>query len=176
MLLACLPPCPDRHGQSRLAGGTGLICFNLHRTGESCGFATQTSAMSGPPKAERTTPFTRLRSFRVVPLEPFPVARSVNEGKPCRACSWHAFLRAQIDTDNPDRRVAQTSPDVCVRSTGLKPDRAGNAHRTNQILWPPSHLVASPPRHLRCLGHPKRNAPRPSLAGARSGSCHPINL
>ena len=44
-------------------------------------------------------------------------------------------------------RVAQTSPDVCVRSTGSISLVRRSSNRCD--------LVALPPRHLRCLGHPK---------------------
>ena len=109
----------------------------------------------------------------------------------CLSCLW---------TMSKDR-VAQTSPDVCVRSTGSISLVRRSSNRCD--------LVALPPRHLRCLGHPKMSifvlrgtpgaqrrawsflwpaasargtrrtcssacaSPRPSLARARSGSCHP---
>ena len=67
---------------------------------------TQTSSMSGPPLDKM---HHALRSL------------ALGQGRASRidfwkgpACSWHAFLRTQIDPGNRNQRVAQTSPDVCV--------------------------------------------------------------
>ena len=100
-----------------------------------------------------------------------------------RAGSRPAFLDVQFDASHTDRRLAQTSSDVCVRSTGLTCLILRSSNRC--ILWlchPDIVPMSGPPESLwpaasargsrRAVLSARRdnlhhqNSPRPSLAHA----------
>ena len=87
----------------------------------SCGFATQTSSMSGPPTFLWPEVSTRgsLRTLLPHGTTIFSTrtghalhSLTLHSGSChpevfCRACSWHAFLPDQCDAGNPDQQAAQ---------------------------------------------------------------------